>query len=143
MQRLRNLECDGVINRYRIDVDAEACGLPVTAMARISLERHSEESLAQFEKKIRAIPEVLECLLMTALSDYLLRVILGVLLRPSVGKFAETVGARHIELPRSNQCASGLTRTCFGGKTRDESANQFGHVQCADRLLPILDNIGV
>ena len=80
---------------------------------------------------------------MAVLSDYLSHVILGVLLRPSLGNFGETVEARHIDLPRSDQCASGLSHTRFRCDARDKSANQFGHIQCADRLLPIFDDIGV
>lgn len=77
LRRLRNLERDGVIKGYSIDVNAEAYGLPVTAFVRINLDQHSEETVTQFEEKIRAIPEVLECFLMTGLSDYLLHVVVA------------------------------------------------------------------
>lgn len=75
LRRLRNLERDGVIKGYSVDVDAEAYGLPVTAFVCVSLEKHTEDKVQQFENRVRTIPEVLECFVMTGLSDYLLRVV--------------------------------------------------------------------
>ena len=75
LRRLRNLERDGVIKGYSVDVDSAAYGLPVTAFVRVSLEKHTEDTVQQFEARVRAIPEVLECFVMTGLSDYLLRVV--------------------------------------------------------------------
>ena len=77
LRRLRNLERGGVIKGYSIDVEGEAYGLPVTAFVRVSLERHVEDTVTQFEERIRSIPEVLECFVMTGLSDYLLRVVVS------------------------------------------------------------------
>ncbi|MEL7254278.1 MAG: Lrp/AsnC family transcriptional regulator [Pseudomonadota bacterium] len=77
LRRLRNLERAGVIKGYSIDVDAAAYGLPVMAFVRVSLEKHSEDTVTEFEDRVRAIPEVLECFVMTGLSDYLLRVVVS------------------------------------------------------------------
>ena len=77
LRRLRNLERDGVIKGYSIDVDATAYGLPVTAFVRVSLEKHVDDTVGQFEARVRAIPEVLECFVMTGVSDYLLRVVVS------------------------------------------------------------------
>ncbi|MDQ7070546.1 MAG: Lrp/AsnC ligand binding domain-containing protein, partial [Rhodobacterales bacterium] len=46
----------------------------VTVFVRITLERHTDTSVRDFENRINAIDEVLECYVMTGLSDYLLRV---------------------------------------------------------------------
>ncbi len=77
LRRLRNLERGGVIKGYSIDVEGEAYGLPVTAFVRVSLEKHTDETVMQFEDRVRSIPEVLECFVMTGLSDYLLRVVVS------------------------------------------------------------------
>lgn len=77
LRRLRNLERGGVIKGYNIEVDADAYGLPVTAFVRVSLEKHTGDTVNQFEDRIRSIPEVLECFVMTGLSDYLLRVVVA------------------------------------------------------------------
>lgn len=77
LRRLRSLEQNGVIKSYNIEIDAAAYGLPITVFVRISLEKHTKESVNQFEDRIRSIPEVLECFVMTGQSDYLLRVVVA------------------------------------------------------------------
>ncbi|MEO1138135.1 MAG: Lrp/AsnC family transcriptional regulator [Pseudomonadota bacterium] len=77
LRRLRNLERTGVIKGYSIDVDAAAYGLPVMVFVRVSLEKHSEDTVKHFENRVRSIPEVLECFVMTGPSDYLLRVVVS------------------------------------------------------------------
>ena len=75
LRRVRLLEADGVIRGYTARVDQKAWGLPVTVFIRIKLERHSDESVSAFEAAIQAMPEVMDCWLMTGRSDYLLRVL--------------------------------------------------------------------
>jgi Lrp/AsnC family leucine-responsive transcriptional regulator len=58
-------------------VDARAYGLPITVFVRIRLERHTGSHIQEFEARIRAIEEVLECHLMTGPADYLLRVVVA------------------------------------------------------------------
>ena len=77
LRRLRALEKNGAIRGYSVEVDAKAYGLPVTVMVRVTLDGHDEGTVKRFENKIRAIPEVLECFVMSGLSDYLLRVVVG------------------------------------------------------------------
>jgi Lrp/AsnC family leucine-responsive transcriptional regulator len=75
LRRLRNLEAAGVIQGYTVLVDQKAYGLPVTAFVRIRMERHSGEAMAEFERRIARIDQVLDCHLMTGDADYLLRVV--------------------------------------------------------------------
>lgn len=75
LRRLRILEKSGVIAGYSVAVDAQAYGLPMTVMVRISLEKHTDDIVGRFEAQMKAIPEILECLVMTGQSDYLLRVV--------------------------------------------------------------------
>lgn len=77
LRRLKNLERNGVIQGYSAQVDARRYGLPVTVFVRITLELHSQEAVQKFEDRVRAIPEILECHLMTGQSDYLLRVLVS------------------------------------------------------------------
>ena len=77
LRRLRLLEKSGAITGYRAIVDAKAYGLPVNVYIRIRLERHSAEAVQNFETRIRALDEVLECHLMTGAADYLLRVVVS------------------------------------------------------------------
>lgn len=75
LRRVRALEDAGVITGYAALVDQEAVGLPVSVFIMVTLERQIEHALEEFEAAIRALPEVMECYLMTGDSDYLLRVV--------------------------------------------------------------------
>jgi len=75
LRRVRLLEQAGVIRGYTALVDQKAWGLPVTVFIRVKLERHGDEALRGFEAAMLAMPEVMDCWLMTGRSDYLLRVI--------------------------------------------------------------------
>ena len=77
LRRVRLLEKSGAIRGYSADANAEAYGLPVTVFVRISLERHNEETVRQFERNVSQVDEVLECFVMTGMSDYLLRVVVA------------------------------------------------------------------
>lgn len=77
LRRLKALEQSDVIQGYSAQVDPRRYGLPVTVFVRIRLELHSRESVLRFEESVRSIPEILECHLMTGLSDYLLRVLVS------------------------------------------------------------------
>ncbi|MBU2980692.1 Lrp/AsnC family transcriptional regulator [Lentibacter algarum] len=75
LRRVRNLEAKGVIQGYSAEVDPAAYGLAITVFVRIKLERHNEEDVQKFEKRVRLIDEVLECHVMTGAMDYQLRVL--------------------------------------------------------------------
>lgn len=75
LRRVRLMEEQGVIKGYTALVDQKAWGLPVTVFIRLKLERHTDEAVNAFEQAIIAMPQVMDCWLMTGRSDYLLRVI--------------------------------------------------------------------
>lgn len=77
LRRIRLLEQSGAIRGYRAIVDQKAYGLPVTVFIRIRLERHSGEVVQNFESRVRALDEVLECHLLTGPADYILRVVVS------------------------------------------------------------------
>ncbi len=77
LRRVKLLEQSGAIKGYSVDVDAEIYGLPVTVFVRVSLERHTEATVKQFEQDVSKIDAVLECYMMTGVSDYLLKVIVA------------------------------------------------------------------
>ncbi|NRB16467.1 MAG: Lrp/AsnC family transcriptional regulator [Rhodobacteraceae bacterium] len=77
LRRLKLLEKSGAIKGFSVDVDAAAYGLPVTVFVRVTLEHHTESCVQQFEQSIRQVDEVLECFVMTGMSDYLLRVVVA------------------------------------------------------------------
>ena len=75
LRRLRNLEKSGAIQGYSANIDPKLYGLPVTVFVRVRLERHTKDEVQNFEKHIKSIDHVLECFVMTGVSDYLLRVV--------------------------------------------------------------------
>ena len=77
LRRVRNLEASGSIRGFTVDVDPAAYGLPITVFVRIRLERHNEEDVQRFERRLLSIAEVLECYVLTGSMDYQLRVVVS------------------------------------------------------------------
>ncbi|MDG2242809.1 MAG: Lrp/AsnC family transcriptional regulator [Rhodospirillaceae bacterium] len=75
LRRLRKLENDGVIQGYMTFVDQTKVGLPVSVFVSVALKEQSETALEEFEAAVTALPEVMECYLMTGTSDYHMRVV--------------------------------------------------------------------
>jgi len=75
LRRLRKLESDGVIQGYMTFVDQAKVGLPVSVFISVALKEQSESALEEFETSVSALPQVMECYLMTGTADYLLRVV--------------------------------------------------------------------
>ncbi|MBK3774710.1 winged helix-turn-helix transcriptional regulator [Azospirillum brasilense] len=75
LRRVKALEDAGVIARHVALVDPAAVDLPVNVFVSVSLERQVEERIDAFEAAVMALPEVMECYLMTGDADYLLRVV--------------------------------------------------------------------
>lgn len=75
LRRLRTLEAAGVIGRYAAVINERAVGLPISVFVTVTLASQSEAALTAFEASVAAVPEVMECYLMTGGSDYLLRLV--------------------------------------------------------------------
>jgi len=76
LRRVRTLEESGLITGYRAIVDARKLGLTLLAVVQISMDHHTPECFEVFDASMRALPEVLECLLITGQeADYLVKVI--------------------------------------------------------------------
>jgi Lrp/AsnC family transcriptional regulator, leucine-responsive regulatory protein len=76
LRRVQLLEEQGVIRRRVTLLDTAAVGLGMNVFVQVTLEKQTERTLQQFERKILEYPEVLECYLMTGEADYLLRAVL-------------------------------------------------------------------
>ena len=77
LRRVRALEQAGFIDRYVALVNQARVGMPGNVFVHIGLHREEERELAAFEDAVHAIPEVMECFLMTGEFDYLLRVVVA------------------------------------------------------------------
>lgn len=76
LRRVHLLEQSGVIDRYVMLVNPAAVGKPGNVFVTVTLDGQQKEKLQQFEKSLAAVPEVMECYLMSGNFDYLLRVII-------------------------------------------------------------------
>jgi DNA-binding Lrp family transcriptional regulator len=73
-RRIKLLEDAGVIAGYGATLDRHELGYPMEFFVEVSLTRLSEGELEEFEKAVMAIPEILQCHLMSGQSDYMLRI---------------------------------------------------------------------
>lgn len=74
LRRVKSLETSGIIEGYAAVIDQRAVGLPLSVFVTISLISQADTTLKEFEQQVGAVPEVLECYLLTGGSDYLLRI---------------------------------------------------------------------
>lgn len=72
--RIRKMETEGVIQGYTVRLDPAAIGFSETVIVQVTLDSHSEETLAAFGRELEAIPEVLEAYLVSGDYDYYVRI---------------------------------------------------------------------
>ncbi|HEV7632863.1 MAG TPA: Lrp/AsnC family transcriptional regulator [Steroidobacteraceae bacterium] len=77
LRRVRALEESGLIEGYAAHLNQALAGYPVNAFVSITLDRQAQTDLQSFDAAIRAIPEVMECYMMSGDYDYLLRVVVA------------------------------------------------------------------
>jgi Lrp/AsnC family leucine-responsive transcriptional regulator len=76
LRRVRALEESGAITGYRAHLDASQLDLNLVALIHIAMDRHTPDRFENFESKIKSLPEVLECLLITGQdADYQVKVV--------------------------------------------------------------------
>jgi len=73
-RRIKLLEDAGAILGYEATLDRHVIGYPMEFFVEVSLTRLSEGELEEFEKAVEAIPEILQCHLMSGQADYMLRI---------------------------------------------------------------------
>ena len=73
-RRLRELERSGAIRGYRAVVDPRSLGLHFEALVFVSLHQEDRDTVADFERAVAAVPQVLQAQRLFGDPDYLLRV---------------------------------------------------------------------
>ncbi|MDP9937447.1 DNA-binding Lrp family transcriptional regulator [Paenarthrobacter nicotinovorans] len=74
-RRLRDLESTGVIRGYRADIDPAAVGLGFEAIVFVTLRQVDRGTMAAFEARVTANPNIVEAQRLFGSPDYLLKVI--------------------------------------------------------------------
>jgi len=72
--RLKRLEKQGYIRNYVALLDWKQMGYDMICFINISLQMHQPSEVEKFRKRIRHLPEVLECHHVTGEFDYLLKI---------------------------------------------------------------------
>lgn len=77
LARVRLLKQSGLISRHVTLLDPRKLGLNVNVFIQVSLEKQTRTGLDSFERAVLALPQVMECYLMSGDSDYLIRVVVA------------------------------------------------------------------
>lgn len=75
-ERMRRLECEGVIKGYSAIIDNAKVGLPLVVFCNVSLAVHDDEHIERFKKDIMGINEIMECYSTGGVFDFLIKVVL-------------------------------------------------------------------
>lgn len=73
-RRRARLEQDGIIRRYRAELDAGRLGFGITVFIFVSLAHHSRDNARNFRDLVTTLPLVQEAHALTGEADYLLKV---------------------------------------------------------------------
>lgn len=74
LKRVRRLRETGVIARDVALLSPEALGYPMLTVARVKLDRPTEEAMAAFEARMAALPRVTQCFTVSGDIDYVLTI---------------------------------------------------------------------
>lgn len=74
-RRVQRLEAEGLIKDYVALLDPRQLDRRTTAFVEVTLSSQADEILAEFERAVKNVPDVLECHLMAGKADYMLKVV--------------------------------------------------------------------
>ena len=74
LARVKKLEKEGFISKYRAELDAVKLGLGLLAYVEITLHRTTPDVFDKFKQAIQTIPEIEECHMVAGGFDYLIKV---------------------------------------------------------------------
>jgi Lrp/AsnC family leucine-responsive transcriptional regulator len=75
LERVKKLEQAGIIQSYHAKVDSAAIGLNVKTFVLVSLAWQKPNALDNFISKVKSIPEITECYIITGDADFLLKIV--------------------------------------------------------------------
>lgn len=74
-RRVKEMEERGLIRAHVALLDRERLGLSICVLANVSLVRHSEGAVEQFERLVATQREIIECHAITGEADYVIKVV--------------------------------------------------------------------
>jgi len=75
LRRMRALEKAGFIQAYHAELNAKALGFSVTGFVFVGLASQKDADLKHFEERMRALPQVRECYMLSGEVDFLLKIV--------------------------------------------------------------------
>lgn len=76
LRRVKRLEEEGYIEKYVALLNPEKLDLQLTVLVAVGLKNHDSKKMRDFEKSVEAMPEVMQCYLITGqTADYMLKVV--------------------------------------------------------------------
>lgn len=75
LERVKKLENGNIIESYHAHVNAQAMGLNVNTFVLVKLAWHKENALDSFLQKVKAVPEITECYMITGDADFLMKIV--------------------------------------------------------------------
>lgn len=101
IERVKRMECDGVIAGYYARVNPAAVGTKLLVFVEITLNHKSATAFEQFRREVLRIPEVLECHLVSGDFDYLIKARIR-----EMAEYRKLLGDMLLQLPGAAQSKS-------------------------------------
>jgi DNA-binding Lrp family transcriptional regulator len=76
-ERVKKLEREGYVTRYKAEIDRKKVGLSLLVFCSVSLKNHQREFIEKFEQDVMHLDEVVECYHTGGMFDYLLKVMVS------------------------------------------------------------------
>jgi DNA-binding Lrp family transcriptional regulator len=74
-RRIRRLQQEGWIQRYRAELSREKLQLDITVFVHVRLNQHQDAVIEQFEQTVKDMAQVVSCHTVSGAFDYLLQVV--------------------------------------------------------------------
>lgn len=75
LRRVKRLEEEGLIVRYRAELDRRELGLGVTAFVFVNIDKHDPDTTRAFIDAVEAMDQIISCHVLTGAFDFLLEVV--------------------------------------------------------------------
>jgi Lrp/AsnC family transcriptional regulator, leucine-responsive regulatory protein len=103
LRRIKRLETSGYIEGYRATLRREFVGLGFSVFLSVKLNEHANERVAQFEKTMVDLPEVIACHLVSGEADYLLEIVV-----PDLPAYQQFLVGKLLNLPVVREVRSNI-----------------------------------
>ena len=94
LRRLKRLEDEGYISRYRAILDRRRVGLGLTVFVELRVEGHNDVTAGRLQEAFAAMDEIVACHIVSGPADFLLEVV-----APDLESYEQLLLGRLLKLP--------------------------------------------